>query len=247
MPQSSEPGAWSGDPELAATVVLVRSPLSLDDGSSNLEVLLLERNNDAVFAPGALVFPGGRVEPEDGSLEWEEVAGHDDEAASAELGLVSGGLAFYIAAIRECFEECGILLGLSSGAGVRSRLARLSNAPADNGSNRPFTPQSVKDIYGDELTGPATKLVYLGRRITPIGPPRRFDTRFFAAEVGASVPVEVDGAEIVNHAWMKPMEALAMNRKGEIKMLAPTIQALEVIARACSFGDVADPCKGLRL
>src|SRR5690349_22102925 len=88
----------------AATVILVSD-------RPDLHVLMLERTSRAVFSPGATVFPGGAVDPADREPRaTARVVDLDDDAASREHGLVAGGLGFRVAAVRECFEEAGILL-----------------------------------------------------------------------------------------------------------------------------------------
>src|SRR6478672_4266937 len=96
----------------AATVLLVSD-------RPDLHVLMLERTHRAVFGPGATVFPGGAVDPADsaGALA-EHITGLDDAAASAAQGIVRGGLAYRAAAVRECFEEAGILLAIDAAAGL---------------------------------------------------------------------------------------------------------------------------------
>ena len=97
----------------AATVMLVR-----DAEGGGIEVFMVRRATSAAFAGGMYVFPGGRVDDADGASGAATfVAGLDDAAASATLGLPSGGLAYWVAAIRECFEEAGLLLACSSGGG----------------------------------------------------------------------------------------------------------------------------------
>jgi 8-oxo-dGTP pyrophosphatase MutT (NUDIX family) len=89
----------------AATVMLLR------DGRAGLEVFMLQRTHSAAFARSQYVFPGGRVDDADHGVEFEPVCdGLDDGAASRRLGVERGGLAWYVAAIRECFEEAGVLL-----------------------------------------------------------------------------------------------------------------------------------------
>ena len=97
----------------AATVMLLPDP-------PDLHVFMLERTPRAVFGPGATVFPGGAVDPGDADLAGA-VVGLDDAAASAEHGLATGGLAFRVAAVRECFEEAGILLARDAAPTARSR------------------------------------------------------------------------------------------------------------------------------
>ena len=93
----------------AATVMLVR------DGDAGMEVLMLMRNLNSDFVGGAYVFPGGAVDPHDRHQDLDPYClGRTDEQASERLGIESGGLAFWVAAVRECFEEAGILLAYTA-------------------------------------------------------------------------------------------------------------------------------------
>ena len=95
----------------AATVILVSD-------RPDLHVLMMERTGRAVFGPGATVFPGGAVDPDDGAPRLaERVVGLDDQAASVEQGIGRGGLGFRVAGLRECFEEAGILLARDAATG----------------------------------------------------------------------------------------------------------------------------------
>src|SRR5580765_8289034 len=95
----------------AATVILVSD-------RPDLHVLTLERTRRAVFGPGATVFPGGALDPDDGAGRLaERIVGLDDRAASVEQGIAGGGIGFRVAAVRECFEEAGILLARDAATG----------------------------------------------------------------------------------------------------------------------------------
>ena len=123
-------------PKPAATLILLRQ------GRDGPEVLMLQRTKNAAFLGGAYVFPGGSLDPHDSALH-ERVRGLDDAQASARLGVPSGGLAYYVAAIRECFEEAGILLLCDrSGApisppSVRAPWARLVARACAGSRSRP--------------------------------------------------------------------------------------------------------------
>ena len=92
-------------PRPAATVALLR------EGTDAIEVFLLQRTRGAAFLAGAYVFPGGAIDEADSDPRvWQRVTGLGDAEASARLGLASGGLAYWVAAVRECFEEAGILI-----------------------------------------------------------------------------------------------------------------------------------------
>ncbi|HEX4245954.1 MAG TPA: hypothetical protein VHY77_10325, partial [Acidimicrobiales bacterium] len=94
----------------AATVLLVRDAMG-DGGEPAIEVCMLRRNLGASFAAGAHVFPGGSVDAADADPELAPLCrGRTDAAASATLGVPDGGLSFWVAAVRECFEEAGVVL-----------------------------------------------------------------------------------------------------------------------------------------
>lgn len=215
-------------PRPAATLVVVR------DGASGLEVLLSRRAEGSDYASGAWVFPGGIVDARDRDAHGACV-GLDDAAASAKLGLASGGLDFWVAAIRECFEESGLLFGRAHDAG---RLA------LDGAAVSRLVPwrgllhrrdRGVAELCAKQgLHLDAGALVYLSHWLTPIGRAKRYDTRFFIAAVPASQVALFDGTEMVEQLWIAPAEALARSRT--LKLLTPTQKTLETIAR---FADVA--------
>ncbi|MEM9714441.1 MAG: hypothetical protein AAGA17_19620, partial [Actinomycetota bacterium] len=161
----------------AATVMLVR------DGDDGLEVFMLRRNLDSAFVAGAYVFPGGAVDPEDADdpLLDELCVGRTDPDASRSLGVERGGLAYWVAAIRESFEEAGVLLAHTPGgefvsfaeSDVEERFADHRVA-VDAGRVR-----LAEVCRAEGLTLAVAELHYFSHWITPKGPPRRYDTRFF--------------------------------------------------------------------
>ena len=211
-------------PKPAATVTLVR------DTGSGIEVLMMERNLSASFAPGAYVFPGGALDPVDHTPEMQMLcSGISDAQASRVLGIAQGGLAYWAAAICESFEEAGLLIAYDAGQRVIAlddtevieRFRRHRHA-LNQGTH------SLLDILRDQrLTLAADQLAYFGHRITPASSPRRFDTRFFvAAAPPAQVPSH-DNQEIISHVWITPGQALDRHRRDDFKMSFPTIRALE--------------------
>jgi 8-oxo-dGTP pyrophosphatase MutT (NUDIX family) len=162
----------------AATVLIVRDGL---DGLDGLEVFMLKRNLNSDFVGGAYVFPGGAVDDHDRHLDLEPVCdGRSDADASRRLGVGGGGLAFWIAAIRESFEEAGVLLArdgdgyvdLDAAHGLE-RWARLRDQ-VDTGQLK------IVDLCQAEgLRLAVGDMHYFGHWITPEGAPRRYDTRFF--------------------------------------------------------------------
>lgn len=204
------------EPRPAATVVLVR------DGSNGPQVLLLRRDHAAVFAAGAHVFPGGRVDAADAAPALAALCdGIDDVRASAVVGLEQGGLAYWVAAIRECYEEAGLLL--ATGDQVRTVAADSDLREALMAGE--LTLEAICRRRGLRLAAGA--LSYFGHWITPKGPPRRFDTRFFIAPSPPGQEACACLRETFDPCWMRPEEALSAARKGRIKALYPTIKTLE--------------------
>jgi 8-oxo-dGTP pyrophosphatase MutT (NUDIX family) len=204
------------------------------DGHDGLEVFMLRRSLDSVFVGGAYVFPGGGVDEADRHDDLEPVcAGRADADASALLGVDVGGLAYWVAAIRESFEEAGVLLAYDrDGALVRfddpelDARFRHHRHRVDRGEVR------LVDVCAAEgLTLACDAIHYFSHWITPVGPPRRYDTRFFVARApDAQTPLH-DDRETIAHLWVRPADALARHRAGELDMILPTIRNLEAIAR----------------
>lgn len=211
----------------AATVIVV-------DDRPELHVLLLRRRQGSAFVGGMDVFPGGGVDPHDAAPEVEAVcAGLDDATASARLGVEAGGLAYWVAAVRETFEEAGVLLARRAAdglpldpaePGVAERLAAERRA-VDRGELR-----LADAVRAAGLQLAVDAMHYAARWITPPGPPRRYDTRFFVAALPAGQKAAADRREAVGSAWVRPAEALAQFRSGERVMLPPTVGMLQILA-----------------
>ena len=205
----------------AATVMLV-------DDRPDLQVLMLRRSARQVFAGDMWVYPGGAVDPEDASRVAASCLGLDDITASARLDIRSGGLAFWVAAIRECFEEAGVLYAaLPDDGSVGARLEEHRRAL----NNRETTFAEI--VATESLVLHADRLHYIAHWITPFGAPRRFDTRFFLARFPAGQTAAHDDGELVHHEWMRPTEAIERWRADGMAMMSPTARMLMSLA---SFG-----------
>jgi 8-oxo-dGTP pyrophosphatase MutT (NUDIX family) len=209
-------------------VTLVR-----DAPGGGFEVLMMQRSFQVVFVPGSFVFPGGAVDHHDGSKEIAELCvGLDDVVASRRLGIASGGLAYWVAAIRESFEEAGLLLACDEAGNLvtledRVRAARFHSyrSRVEQGEH----PMSAM-LRGEGLKLPLQRLTYFSHWITPLGAPRRYDTRFFVAEAPPAQQPLHDNRETIDHLWVRPGEALARNKKNEFDMRTPTIHTLRLFA-----------------
>jgi len=205
-------------PRPAATLILLR------EGPAGLETLMLQRTQSAVFLGGAYVFPGGSVDASDSdSRLLRRVRGITEQAARERLGL-AGGIACYVAALRECFEEGGILIACDA-AGRRippERAAALLEF-----RDHPF----AELLEREDLYLPAGELAYYGHWVTAPGRPRRFDTRFFAALAPEGQEGAHDAVETVHALWMTPGEALARADRGEIELVFATRHTLGELKR----------------
>ncbi|HXF08379.1 MAG TPA: NUDIX hydrolase [Candidatus Acidoferrales bacterium] len=194
---------------LAATVVLLR------DGPQGPEVFMVRRHHQIDFAGGALVFPGGKVAPEDIHLAQAHVP--DDP-----LG------AFRLAAIRELFEETGLLLAESVG-GARGTSAepmdRLRTELVQAGIDFPV----LLERLGMRPTPGA--LLPFAHWITPEMVPKRFDTHFFLARMSGETVLSHDGGETVDSLWITPREALSAAQEGRHTIIWPTRMNLQKLAQ----------------
>lgn len=226
----------------AATILTVR------DADAGCEVLMLRRNLNSDFVGGAYVFPGGGVDDDDRGLRAEtRTKGLSDAAASSVLGVETGGLAYYVACVRELFEEAGLLLAcdergdLLTSSDERARTLALERASLNT---RELT--FLDFLERESLFVRATSLTYFAHWVTPEGPPRRFDTRFFVARAPSDQVAAHDEGETVAHQWLRARDALDAHAHGSFEMILPTIHNLEVIADFSTADEVLDFAHGLR-
>lgn len=202
----------------------------LRDGSAGIEVLLLRRNQATQFAPGAFVFPGGRVDAADSSpamtRAWD---GLPPTVAAERLELPPdarpSAIAYYAAAVRETFEETGILPCARPRQPMSPPPARQAPAAREalmDGSAS--FPQVLRDL-GLRLDGSA--LIYLAHWVTPAAAPRRYDTRFFAARAPTGSAPAHDEREATGAYWLSPADALARHHDGTLPLVFPTRRTLE--------------------
>jgi 8-oxo-dGTP pyrophosphatase MutT (NUDIX family) len=194
---------------------------------------MLRRRLRSEFVRGAYVFPGGALDEEDRQPAMlARCSGRDDAQASRVLELDQGGLGYWVCAFRECFEEAGVLVADGSAGplhfddpGIESRFAEHRRAL--NAGERSF----LDICRQEELTLPADALTYVGHWITPEGPPRRYDTRFFVALAPEGQTAVHDEVETVDHMWVPPAEALERQESGEIELMFPTVWNLRLLAQ----------------
>jgi glyoxylase-like metal-dependent hydrolase (beta-lactamase superfamily II)/8-oxo-dGTP pyrophosphatase MutT (NUDIX family) len=221
---------------MAASLLLVR------DSAQGPQVLMMQRAAASDQYSRLWVFPGGVVDAQD-RASHPHCLGLDDTSASVRLQLPQGGLDHVAAALRECFEEASILLAVDAhGQPVR---------PADHPEgtweawraqvhNGQLTLAALCAQQGWRLA--ASELHHVAHWISPVGLPKRFDTRFFVAQAPVDQPARHDGTELDGHAWVHPAEAIA---PGSPRMLmGPTRHLLTALARLDSAQAMLDWARG---
>jgi 8-oxo-dGTP pyrophosphatase MutT (NUDIX family) len=211
------------EPQPAATAVLMR------DGAEGIEILLLKRHRASGFVPGAYVFAGGRVDDADDDPWIAERIGAASERAAPPL-------AFWVATIREVFEESGVLLARdAAGRPVPStsaepRVAELREGLMTGGVTFRDVMQTL-DVVPD-----LAAMAYSAHWITPLAEARRYDTRFFYAAMPPGCEATADAREMSDAIWLTPAEALERFHAARLPMVFPTVKTIEGLL---SFPDVA--------
>ena len=218
-------------PRNAATVMVVR-----DAPAGGVEVLMLKRPAAMKFAGGAYVFPGGSVDSADfgDAAAWQ---GPSAEEFGEHLGTTPElARALVRAAVRETFEEAGVLL-----AGTPDGAVVVPDGP-DWEADRAALNEGAASLAGllerRGLVLRADLLTPWARWITPLAEPRRFDTRFFAAALPAGQQVTAHAAEADEIVWVRPDDALAAARRGEMSLLPPTATTLGELTLASGVADI---------
>ena len=213
-------------PRAAATLILVR------EGANAPEVLLMKRGAGARFMPGAYVFAGGAVDPADATAEAYALS-HDlsDERASANLKVAAHGLSYYVAAAREAFEECGLLMAYDAAGSIvdlrqwqEVQLHALRNQI--NGQHL-LLPQLCR-AQGWRLA--LDQLHYFAHWITPPGTQLRFDTRFFICRAPEHQTASLASEEMSQLIWRTAAQALEEGHAGNITLVHATREMLKEIA-----------------
>ncbi|MFL6700029.1 MAG: NUDIX hydrolase [Vitreoscilla sp.] len=218
-------------PRPASTTLVLR------DAADGLRVLMLRRSASASFMPGALVFPGGAVDAADGSVELEACCAESRAEAWSRLRLgdaVDGlALAHAVAALRECFEECGLWLG----ADMLVDAATLAQA-----RRRLLAGDTRLAALSAELSIPlATRaLAPWSHWVTPIDVARRFDTVFFVALAPLDQLAMADGSETTGVVWARPADVLSGSERDALPFATRcTLESLLPFADAVSVMRVA--------
>jgi 8-oxo-dGTP pyrophosphatase MutT (NUDIX family) len=212
-------------PQLAATILLVR------DGASGLEVFMVQRHHKIDFATGAMVFPGGKVEPGDSD------PGLRARCAGAGA-LDAGALCVRVGAIRETFEECGVLLARPRGSSALVSADRLREIEARWRDRLNSDQAGLADVaLAEDLELACDLLVPFAHWVTPDIMPKRFDTHFFLVAAPPDQVALHDGGESVDSVWTTVQHALAEAEAGRRTIIFPTLMNLNLLGAARDVSD----------
>lgn len=217
------------DARLSATILLLR------EGISAPEVLMVKRHYEIDFAAGALVFPGGKAAASDTDPGW-------DAYTDGDYGPVQQDAR--IAAIREAYEESGILLARhrkARGAGAPLVGADIADALAPHRAAVDRGEIPFLDLIREhDLALALDRLIHFGHWITPVMMPKRFDTHFYVAPAPSGQIAAHDGRETTDAVWLSAADALAQEKAGQATIIFPTRMNLVKLAKAVSLEDARE-------
>ncbi len=224
----------------AATIVLIRD---IDD---HFELFLQQRHRSTDFG-SVYVFPGGKVNINDTLYEKDyTISGLTADEANKKLNIESDGIDYWIAAVRECFEEAGLLLAYDD----KGDQVEFS----DNVTNKRFQTYREKinakelEFYQmcqkEHLTLSLDEIHPCGHWITPVGSPYRYDTRFFIARAPKKQKGHHDNHEAVKSMWLTPQEAVDGYYQRKLPMILPTIDTIETLTQFINVDDVLSHMAG---
>jgi 8-oxo-dGTP pyrophosphatase MutT (NUDIX family) len=223
-------------PRPASTVLLLRDSAA---AAGEIEVFMMVRHYEIDFNSGALVFPGGSVDKGD-----NEFIARPELYAGGE-GLDAASLSFRIAAIRETFEESGILLARPRGSNTLIDARRAAEIEAANRAALCEGKTTFLKVLADnDLLLALDELVPYAHWITPEGMPKRFDTWFFLAAAPPEQLGAHDGKESTDSIWVSPREALAGGESGRFKLPFPTTRNLIRLGKQKSVKAALEDMRG---
>jgi 8-oxo-dGTP pyrophosphatase MutT (NUDIX family) len=204
-------------PVPAATILLLR------DGPAGLETFMVVRHHQIDFASGALVFPGGKVDG--GDFEVVDLCDGVDGADDTEVAMMAG-------AIREAFEECGVLLAREAGSDELVSGRRLQALEGFRHGLHGGDVSLRAFLEGEGLRLAADRLQHFAHWITPPMVPKRFDTHFYLAAAPVDHLAVHDGHESVDSVWIAPTDALAGAGDGTYTVIFPTLRNIELLGHS---------------
>jgi 8-oxo-dGTP pyrophosphatase MutT (NUDIX family) len=220
----SPEAASSAAAQSAATVVILR------DGDSGIEVLMLRRHAKSGFMANAYVFPGGRVESADSDLSFVSYVDAHEVARMEALPHDVEPLSFWIAAIRETFEESGLLFAVSKDAAGSALEEAMLWASQQRLNSKEITFAEMLSTNG--LIPDFRRLTNLSHWVTPAFESRRYSARFFCAKAyDTQISERVDGVETTDACWLRPVDALEQHAAKRLRLAPPQWVTLRLLMR----------------
>lgn len=209
-------------PRPSATVMIVR------DGAAGLEIFMVARDRQVDFASGAVVFPGGKVDPDD----------HADVWSAAPLPAPGPDRSYWIAAVRETFEESGLLIAERADDGSPLSAADVAEIAARHRAGILDGSIKFSDLASTLGILPAFgSMVHFAHWITPETMPKRFDTHFFLVAAKADHVATHDGREAVQSFWIAPSDLIAEAKAGRQVLVPATEANLDMLAESATVAD----------
>lgn len=212
MSTSSSTTPTPSTPRASATVMIVR------DTPAGLEIFMVARDRQVDMTSGAVIFPGGKLDADDGAEAWGTLSAPG-----------APDLAYWIAAVRETFEESGLLIAKSAKGTIDAATAAAVTASA----RTPLLDQAVtfSQLMRERQLTPALELMApFAHWITPVTVPKRFETHFFLIAALPGQEAVHDGREAVSSFWMRPKDLLAEAAAGRQTLVPPTRLNLEMLS-----------------
>ncbi|MEZ5558141.1 MAG: NUDIX domain-containing protein [Pseudomonadales bacterium] len=217
---SSKPPA---KPVPSATIMMLR------EDEQGLEVFMVVRHHQIDFASGALVFPGGKADPQD--FDPALIPYLDGAASEPDMRAIQ------VSAIREAFEECGILLARAAGETNLVSGQRLQTLEHYRNALHGGELSITEFVERENLRLACDQLVHFAHWVTPEMMPKRFDTHFFLAAAPADHLAVHDGHESVDSVWIRPDEAIADAASGKRTVIFPTLRNIEKLGQSRSVAE----------
>ena len=204
------------------------------DGEAGLEVFMVRRHHEIDFASGALVFPGGKTDPQDEDPRLLDLCDgvHDDLRV------------YRTAAVREAFEECGVLLARKNGQ--KALVSGPDMLDLDPWRNRLHKGESTLHDFltTENLRLACDLLIRFAHWVTPTMVPRRFDTQFFLVPAPVDQLLVHDGHESVDSLWIRPQDAIRGADDGTYTIIFPTVCNLQKLGLSSTVAEAIDAAKG---
>lgn len=221
------------DPKDAASLIILRDTLEKE----SIEVLMVRRSRNASFVPDVYVFPGGSLEEGDYAQPMEKFCSGLNRnrlhGLFPDIKSPKKAMGAYVAAIRETFEEAGIILAYEEKGGLISL-----DSPEKRAKYKHYRQaliagkiKFIEILERENLTLATDCLHYFSHWITPELSPIRFNVRFFMAEIPPHQEVAHDGQELTEHRWINPSHALSLFERGEFNLVLPTAMNLAEISQ----------------